>query len=77
MMEDVGIPDNIQKAIVDNHEPNAGGMYPDWANTDYVFKRRELKLVKLFEYPRKCGDPLVSKRTPYKIMDHRQKKCLG
>ena len=25
MMEDMGIPDNIQEAIVDNHEPNADG----------------------------------------------------
>ena len=32
MMEDVGITDNIQKAIVDNHEPNADGIYPDWAD---------------------------------------------
>ena len=48
MMEDVGIPDNIQKAIVDNHEPNADGIYPDWADKDYVFKHRELKIVKLF-----------------------------
>ena len=29
VMEDVGIPDNIQKANVDNHEPNADGIYPD------------------------------------------------
>ena len=26
MMEDMGIPDNIQEAIVDNHEPNADGI---------------------------------------------------
>ena len=48
MMEDVGIPDNIQKAIVDNHEPNTDGIYPDWADKVYVFKHREIKIVKLF-----------------------------
>ena len=29
MMEEVGIPSNIQTAIVDNHEPNEEGMYPE------------------------------------------------
>ena len=46
MMEEVGIPGNIQKAIVDNHEPNAEGIYPDWADKYFVFKHREFKIVK-------------------------------
>ena len=54
-MEEVGIPGNIQKAIVDNHEPNADGIYPDWADKDYVFKHRELKIVKLFERHRNAA----------------------
>jgi coproporphyrinogen III oxidase len=46
MLEEVGIPGNIQKAIVDNHEPNAEGIYPDWADKYFVFKHREFKIVK-------------------------------
>ena len=32
MMEEVDILDNIQKVIVDNDEPNAEGILPDWAD---------------------------------------------
>jgi hypothetical protein len=44
MMEEVGIPSNIQTAIMDNHEPNEEGVYPDWVDKEYVSKHRELKL---------------------------------
>ena len=36
MMDKVGIPANIQLAIMANHEPNEKGVYPDWADKDYV-----------------------------------------
>jgi hypothetical protein len=39
MMEEVGIPGNIQKANVDNHEPNAGHI-PGLGRQDFVFKHR-------------------------------------
>ena len=45
MMEDVGIPDNIHKAIVDNHAPNADGIYPDWADKHFVFKHRKMGIL--------------------------------
>ena len=44
MMEEVGIPSNIQTAIMDNHEPNEEDVYPDWADKEYDSKHRELKL---------------------------------
>jgi hypothetical protein len=28
-----------------NHEPNEKGVYPDWADKDYVFKYPEVKIV--------------------------------
>jgi hypothetical protein len=46
LMDKVGIPANIQLAIMANHEPNDKGVYPDWADKEYVFKHRELKIVK-------------------------------
>jgi hypothetical protein len=49
MMKEVGIPSNIQKANVDNHEPNAEVINPDWADKECVFKHREFKIVKLLE----------------------------
>ena len=50
MMEEVGIPSNIQTAIMDNHEPNEEDVYPDWADKEYVSKHREFKITKLFGY---------------------------
>lgn len=54
-MAKVGIPVNIQTAIIANHEPNDKGVYPDWADKDYVFKHREVKLVQLFEMHRNAA----------------------
>jgi hypothetical protein len=54
MMAKVGIPANIQIAIMANHEPNDKG-YPDWADKDYVFKQREVKIVQLFEKHRNAA----------------------
>jgi hypothetical protein len=33
-MDNIGIPTNIQSAIMANHEPNEKGVYPDWADKD-------------------------------------------
>jgi hypothetical protein len=55
MMEKVGIPANIQTAIMANHEPNDKGVYPDWADKDYVFKHRGVKIVQLFEMHRNAA----------------------
>jgi hypothetical protein len=45
MMDKVGIPANIKKPIVDNDEPDANGVYPDWdpdwADPNYVFQHRD------------------------------------
>ena len=47
MMEEVGIPDNTQKALWTIMNPERTGQYPDWADKDFVFKHRELKIVKI------------------------------
>ena len=43
MMEEVGIPDNTQKALwtIMNRTQ---GIYPDWADKDFVFKHHELNV---------------------------------
>jgi hypothetical protein len=48
VMAKVGIPVNIQTAIIANHDP-------DWADKDCVFKHREVKLVQLFEMHRNAA----------------------
>ena len=68
-MEEVGIPSNIQKAIVDNHEPNARSIYPDWADKAFVFKHREFKIVKLLERHRNAAIHWFQNGHP-EIMDH-------
>ena len=45
MMEEVDILDNIQKAIVDNGEPNADGIYPDWATRLQAPRIQNCKIV--------------------------------
>ena len=47
MMEEVGIPGNIQKAIVDNHEPNAQGHILGPARLRLQAPR--IQIMKLFE----------------------------
>ena len=69
MMEEVGIPSNIQTAIVDNHEPNEEGMYPEWADKDFGIQALRIQNYKIVRAPSQCG---VSKWAPYEIMDHGQ-----
>jgi hypothetical protein len=68
----VGIPANIQLAIMANHEPNDKGVYPDWADKEYVLKYPEVKIANLFETQR-CHS-LVSKRTSHEILDNEQRR---
>ena len=75
LMDKVGIPANIQLAIMANHEPNDKGVYPDWADKEYVLKYPEVKIANLFETQR-CHS-LVSKRTSHEILDNEQRRTAG
>jgi hypothetical protein len=56
MMEEVGIPSNIQQATVDNHEPNAEGTYTRTGPTRIRLQApREFKIVQLFERHRNAA----------------------
>jgi hypothetical protein len=44
MMDKVGIPTNIQLAIMTNHEPNDKGVYPDWVTKNTCSNIQKSKL---------------------------------
>jgi hypothetical protein len=77
MMENIGIPTGVQDAIMANHEPNERGIYSDWADPDYVFKYREVKIVNLFEKHRNAAIHWFQNGHPMKswiIMDNAQRR---
>ena len=67
-MEEVGIPSNIQKAIVDNHEPNARSI-TRIGLTKHSFSSTEFKIVKLLERHRNAAIHWFQNGHP-EIMDH-------
>ena len=75
MMEDVGIPDNIHKAIVDNHEPNADRRHISGLDRQTLRLQASrtpncLSVITMLKILLK----LVSKWASYEIMDHRQRR---
>jgi hypothetical protein len=76
MTEKVGIPANIQTAIMANHEPNDKGVYPDWAD-HFVFKHREAKIVKLFERHRNAAIHWFKNGHPVKSWITNSAELLG
>jgi len=77
MMEKVGIPTSIQTAIMANHEPNEKGVYPDWADKDYVFKYPEVKIVNLFEIHRHAAIHWFQNGHPMKSRITNSEELLG
>ena len=67
MMDNIGIPTNIQSAIMANHEPNEKGVYPDFGlqiprsqnckYTDYFFEIHRNAAIHWFQngHPMKPG----------------------
>ena len=76
-MDEIGIPTNIQSAIMANHEPNEKGVYPDWADKDHVFKYPEVKIVNLFEMHRSAAIHWFQNGHPMKSWVTNSEELLG
>ena len=59
-----------------NHKPNEKGVYPDWADKDYVFKYPEVKIVNLFEIHRHAAIHWFQNEHPMKSWIRIAKNCL-
>ena len=77
MIDKIGIPTNIQSAIMANHEPNEKGVYPDWADKDYVFKYPEVEIVNLFEIHRSAAIHWFQNGHPMKSWVTNSEELLG
>jgi hypothetical protein len=72
MMEKVGIPNSVQKAIMANHEPNEEAVYPIGPKSTFSNTEKS-KLSICLKYI-KCCYSLVSKRAPHEILDNKQRR---
>ena len=77
MMKKVGIPTKTQQAIMANHEPNDKGVYPDWADNEYVLKYPEIKNVNLFEKHRSAAIHWFQNGHPMKSWITNSEELLG
>ena len=68
---------SIQKSIMANHEPNEEGVYPDWADKQYVFKYPEVKIVNLFEIHRDAAIHWFQNGHPMKSWITNSEEMLG